>query len=403
MLDRLAPFFEHVELSPPGWPVRIWATLAGKASLSEWPALPMAARPEAGRLGHGWGQDETEARRRSMGEMIEVASCCAWGDEPVLSAGSQPEAEDFWTPHDLLGFAPSQLKGRTRWNRYLGVTDNVPQTSTLGAASARGWLRAQRLDGRGTVLVPRELVLISPASGSGATDTLLPDTNGCATGLTPASALESALLELVERDATALWWYGGLKARRIDNARTEMAGVGAQALAARGREMRLIDITTDLGIPVAAALGCTPEGREVSAGFAARTRIASACDAAIGEMLLMELKVAAGRNDPGIRNWFDEIDLNRHPEVGKPGVASRAEPTEITAASISQKVAALCRIAFIDLTRPEFSVPVVRAISPDLCHWKPRLGRCRLTQQNGHGLLRRFDPASEERLPILRM
>ena len=399
MIERLAPFFEHVALAPPGWPV--------------------AALPAAGRLGHGWGRGPAGATRRALGEMVELASLCAWGDEHPRP---RPPAEGaVWDVPALLGFAPWQLAARAGWNEVLGGLDHLPDWGGDRAGGhlpdggpdrlpdrwrgAGGWIAAERLlpgaappEGA-RVWVPAGLALL----GHGR---LPADSNGGAAGPTPAAARLAAVLELVERDATARWWYGGAPARREAPAPGSWAAELAGWLARRGRVLHLLDITSDLGVPVRAALIADRDGRRVSAGFAAAMAPAGARRRALGEALQMELRVAAGTADP---RWLAEADLSCHPapaappadpaHPADPGAAGRAAPAALAAlAAILARAG--CRVALVDRSRAEFGVPVVRALSPDLCHWKPRLGRARLGRASRLRAL--FAPGGGRCRPLLR-
>ena len=55
---------------------------------------------------------------------------------------------------------------------------------------------------------------------------------------------------------------------------------------------------------------------------------------------------------------------------------------------------------FADLTRGAVGVPAVRAISPDLCHIKPRFARPRLLQADA-GDLGPVQPGPQDQVPLL--
>ncbi len=88
------------------------------------------------------------------------------------------------------------------------------------------------------------------------------DSNGNAAGNTLEEAVLQGFLELVERDAVALWWYN----------RVQRPGVDLESFADpyldrvrtylrdQGRELWVIDLTSDLEIPVFAALSRETEG-----------------------------------------------------------------------------------------------------------------------------------------------
>jgi hypothetical protein len=116
---------------------------------------------------------------------------------------------------------------------------------------------------------------------------------GCAAGVSREDATLRAMLELVERDAAALWWRGGRRGRPIVPA-SEAATVAATLLAKvrRGQGDRrtvLLDITTDLGVPVVAAFSARPDGYGFALGLGARTSLAEATGSAILELCQSEL------------------------------------------------------------------------------------------------------------------
>jgi hypothetical protein len=73
----------------------------------------------------------------------------------------------------------------------------------------------------------------------------------------------------VERDATGIWWYGGIRRPMVPRSLLEDDTLG-QALAARermGQSVRLLDLTHDLEIPVIAAIIADKKGNLLALGF----------------------------------------------------------------------------------------------------------------------------------------
>ena len=66
----------------------------------------------------------------------------------------------------------------------------------------------------------------------------------------------AALLELIERDATGIWWYGRCRRPGLDPARLGEPALHA-AIEARtqgGQTVHLLNLTHDLRVPVVAAI-----------------------------------------------------------------------------------------------------------------------------------------------------
>ena len=153
----------------------------------------------------------------------------------------------------------------------------------LGAVEAPhrplDWMTARTATDGAPVLVPADWCVrrsperscLSPAGASG---------TGVAAGPDWDWAASRALLELIERDAVALWWIGGQRGRPIALHDAAVATVGGLAGALRQSATQrmdwLLDITTDIDIPCFAALSVDPDGRSLGGGFAALTTRAAA-------------------------------------------------------------------------------------------------------------------------------
>jgi ribosomal protein S12 methylthiotransferase accessory factor len=212
---------------------------------------------------------------------------------------------------------------------------------------------------------------------------------GCAAGPTFEDAAGRALLELVERDAAALWWIGGQRGRSID-----LADRGVREAAELMRRLRedsdvrtswLLDITSDLDIPVVVALSVNGNGRGLACGMAARLSMEQAAQSAILEMCMMELAPlfvdlkeaqrgveALNETDLRHRRRTREIPAEDCLLLHPAGVPRRSSDRQQSSAAIdfAELSAALLKggieAALVDLTRPEPGIPVVSAIAPKL-------------------------------------
>src|SRR5690606_26525226 len=99
------------------------------------------------------------------------------------------------------------------------------------------------------------------------------DSNGSAAGASLEDALVQGFLELVERDAVALWWYNRTRQPAVDVAafHDHWADRIRDVYAELGRELWVLDVTSDLGVPAMAAIsrrtGAGPEN--ITFGFGA--------------------------------------------------------------------------------------------------------------------------------------
>jgi hypothetical protein len=178
---------------------------------------------------------------------------------------------------------------------------------------------------------------------------------GCAAGPSTDAAALHGLLELVERDAAAVWWRGGRRPRPL--ALEHPALADAAALLARlrqggrGRRSWLLDITTDLGVPAVAAVSVGLDGAGFCCGLAARPGLAAACRAALLELCQMELALAvvAAKREEGGEAALNPRDLSHqarftgihaarcallHP-LGEPAAAEAAAPETTPAEALA--------------------------------------------------------------------
>ena len=258
----------------------------------------------------------------------------------------------------------------------LGATLDPDTNHFLGAVLPAGhpidWFPVQRLTDAAASFYPADLCLRRAAR-----DFVPPLklSTGCAAGATPQAATLHALLELIERDAAALWWRGGRRPRAIPP-NTETAALLTHLRQDQSaRRTHLLDITTDLGIPVVAAFSLRNEQDGFAIGLACRPTQAEAARAAIFELCQSELSlhvIAAKRRESGdaALNDSDRHQLARaatlHPATCNILRSNNDRPPPPVADPF-ESLARLGIVAYTcDLTRPEFQVPVIRVIAPKL-------------------------------------
>ena len=144
----------------------------------------------------------------------------------------------------------------------------------------------------------------------------------------------------------------------------------------------LLNLTTDIGIPVIAALSCNGDGGQLAYGLAARLSATEAVRGAILELCQTELAIqlaAIKRMELGEENLLPtdrahlerDAVINAHQcELLHPLGVHLMRPEKLIGPQLATIVNALARCsieaALIDLTRPEFGIPVVRAVAPVL-------------------------------------
>ncbi|MFE9096909.1 TOMM precursor leader peptide-binding protein [Streptomyces sp. NPDC007264] len=142
--------------------------------------------------------------------------------------------------------------------------------------------------------------------------------NGCATGSCVEEAILHGLLELIERDAFLLHWYGGGAATEIDLSGLESGPVRAMAdrAALRGYRLHAFDSRVDLAIPVVTGLAVRRDGGPGHLSFAAAAAFdpAQAAEAALSEVLTYIPHLAQQVRDhrPALERMVEDYDEVRH-------------------------------------------------------------------------------------------
>jgi ribosomal protein S12 methylthiotransferase accessory factor len=234
-------------------------------------------------------------------------------------------------------------------------------------------------------VVPADLCL-RRSEGRRRLPLLWPLSIGCAAGATSDQAASRAMLELVERDAVALWWRGGRRGRPVAPdgpvARSSARLLGRLRGGQGGRSTRLLDITTELEIPALAALSTDRDGRGLAVGFACRPSATEAARAAILEMAQVETAYAliGAKLAEGGPAALDETDRRQlqcgaFDAAGSPLCIPAGRPRTWKGKSVgdgaARDLASHLRSKGIevwlnDLTRRDHGIAVVQAVAPRL-------------------------------------
>jgi len=312
----------------------------------------------------GTGLTFRQAFEACAGEGVEYLSQFAATDDPI----------DQVTADDALAGAPPAVAA---------LWQNLQPFRRDPGAARTGWTAAADLaDGR-PVLLPADICFRRPDEARDI-DPPWPLSTGCGAGPDHLTATLHGLLELIERDAVSLWWRGGRRGRVV------RPGTGAAMLAqlrgeATGRHTWLLDITSDIGVPVVVAASCSGDGFGLCCGHAAGATFAAAADSAVRELAQMELAARlsamkrtvrgeAALNDADRQHLrrFETVDVAATPALQPlaPPVPPRDLPVQdprATLGALRQRLAeAGLAPCALNLTRPRFGIPVTRVICPGL-------------------------------------
>lgn len=223
------------------------------------------------------------------------------------------------------------------------------------------------------------------------------DSNGCAAGNCIEEAILQGFLELVERDSVALWWYNRLHRAEIDLKSFQNPFMTSllEEYAQKGREVWVLDITSDLGIPSFTALSrLKNSAREmIFFGFGAHLDPMTGIIRALTEMnqfLASEPfweKPTFGDGSAQVeRDWFQLVTVENQPWLKGAATKSASDFPKWESANLLEDIKH-CRhrvesqgmeVLVLDQTRQEIGLSVVKVIVPGLRHFWPRFAPGRL-------------------------
>ena len=344
----------------------------------------------------GKGPTLIQARASALAESLERYSSEFTGSE-FRTVGSYRElAAEAIHPNTVMGYSERQYLERDVWNALGSPFNAVPVP--LDPELALPWSPVWSLTEAREKLLPTQFLYFSgPTFSPGPMPRCCRScSNGNAAGNNLEEAVLQGFLELVERDATAIWWYNRLRRPGVDLASFGLSYF--QDLAAHyeglGRDLWALDLTHDLGIPAFAAVACRKDTRQqVLFGLGCSLDPSVALLRAFAELnqfvsgLGPEAQTPLG--DEATLKWLASATPEDHPYLAPdPGVPPRRLEDFPQAASGDLLADILhCKglveakgmeMLVLDLTRADAGMPVAKVIVPGLRHFWARFAPGRL-------------------------
>ncbi|MEQ9496765.1 MAG: TOMM precursor leader peptide-binding protein [Deltaproteobacteria bacterium] len=320
------------------------------------------------RTSSGKGATAEAARRGAIAEALERRAATWAGQCAVRATYRELEARAVH-PAPILQFSEAQYQARASGDTRPELDPRRRVPPRFDEDAPISWVSSRSLATGSERMLPSALVFLDERSSP---TFCYDDPNGLGAGATRAQATLHALLELVERDAVALWWYTRALRPAIDR-----GGIDADAarwwthLEHHG-SVAVLDLTSDFEIPVFAALRHGPGAPRVGFGCHLDGRVA------LRRCLAELAQSCAARPSPRAdEDWSAAKFLVPH---GEPRDVSPFEATEDDALPtvVSRLAAHGYDPLVVDLPPPGGGLHVVRAVVPGLRHFWPRFGPGRL-------------------------
>ncbi|MFL1902944.1 TOMM precursor leader peptide-binding protein [Streptomyces tauricus] len=337
--------------------------------------------------GSGKGVTEAHAKVSALAEALERYSGYFQGDEPRLRGSYRELAPRAVHPDTVQLFDRRQFADRAAWNRAHGPFHQV--TEPFDEDAPLDWTPVWSLTERRQRLAPTSLLYYNAPDAENRY--CRATSNGAAAGTSLEDAVVHGCLELVERDAVALWWYNRTRQPGVVlDGRDEWITRTRASLRAMGRSVWALDLTSDLGIPVVAAVSArigTP-AEDIVLGFGAHFDARIALRRALTELNQMLPPLTAEPadggtaytgDDPEALDWFRHATTAGQPYLLPAARRSARPPAALRppadAAAQAEALVGLLRrhgldVLVLDQTRPDVELPVAKVLIPGLRpHW----------------------------------
>lgn len=342
-----------------------------------------AATPTADtfvQLSLGKGVSKLQAQLSALGEALERKAAQYTGEEAIILAAPDMLNGRSYLPQQLAPFSPDQYDLFASLGAPSLLEPQVVQS--YDATSSMHWCPGWSLTKHERVFFPAAFCLASTPFEDAAYS--LYTHNGNSAGNTQEEAILQGALELIERDATAIWWYN----------QVPRPGIALEVIECTAREVInntlasewdywLLDISHDIPVVVCAAVGQHRQTGKFVLGFGCHLDVAIAAQRALTEMyqlICIKDKVSGPFDFDAITPHPFLFPRNNTPIKTSVDFAS-AKIINIKHAilhlveSLQQKGMEMC---VINYSRPDIPLLTLKVVVPGLCHFWPQLANGRL-------------------------
>jgi oxazoline/thiazoline synthase len=333
----------------------------------------------------GKGSTAEQAEASALMEAIERYSGIYQGDEITTSRRFADFAPgEAIMPNDVQHFSEEQF--RARLSSHESDASHQPVPPPLDPTEKIDWTPVWSLRDQCFRYLPTGLEYFFYYDAH-------TDSNGCAAGNTLEEAIVQGFLELVERDAYAIWWYNQVQRAELDLDQFDDSYVRdlRTQFTDAGRKVWVLDVTSDLGVPTYVAMmhwmSNGHENIEFGSGAHFDRRIALLrALTELNQFLAIGMMGGSSGDKPSL-DGVTPLKLENYPfllpavhPVVPPAPGLKLADNSRGQVENCVEVARQAGYDFLalDQTRPDVGVPVVRVTVPGLRHFYKRFGPGRL-------------------------
>jgi len=343
----------------------------------------------------GKGRTAIQAKTGALCEAIERYSLMYQGKTHTVTAAFH-ELEKARHPNDCMLYSKKQYQDRTAINsqstKFYALIPVV-----FDEHKPMDWTPAYNLTTCEFNYLPSCYCYAQYPAEDETKRYAYPDSNGCAAGNTLEEAILQGFLELIERDAAAIWWYNRIAYPAVDLQTANNPYIEEMIIHYNNlnRSLYVLDITTDLTIPVFVAISYDLDSQgQIVYAFGAHLDANIALERAIIELNQLLPVVVNEENsyltkDAVFLEWLETATLANNTYLApRAGTLKdmQAEYPKLCPATLVDSIEYCMHSTqqqgletlVVNLTQADVGLPVAKVIVPGLRHFWRRTAPGRL-------------------------
>lgn len=327
---------------------------------------------------YGKGMFDAQAKVSGLCEAIERFSAQFSGMEYLHKAKATDLSGSYYTFKDFFQYSDRQ---------YIDFSNPLSKYSARNINLVKydneeiNWVELLSLTYGNGVLVPASICY----SGYDFDDKLFGywNSNGAAAGNTFQEAILQAILEIIERDAVAIWWYNKVPSPSFDISNVNQEFIEHfNSVLADEFQFWVLDLTIDTKVPVMVAIAQNVSNGQFLFGFGCHTQAEIAAERALTELCQIIPLDDPGNDDFDFKNIASESFL--YPSFDRYSTYCSSDsnglPVDLKKVvdTVVENIHELgFEILVLDYKR-NLPVSTVKVFIPGMCHIWPELGNSRL-------------------------
>jgi oxazoline/thiazoline synthase len=345
---------------------------------------PMCSDRAIARTVFGKGTTRMAAEVSAICEALERFSSIYRGNERRMRATYSDLGDTAIHPNACTLFSEQQYRERERWNLVEGKYNWIPQR--FDELRAIEWSPTWSLTHDRMRYAPTAYCYFGYPFDPGH-DFCRPDSNGTSAGNNLEEAIVHSFLELVEREAVALWWYNRLRRPGVvlDTFELDYVRKLQNAYNSMGRTLEVLDVTAHRSVPTFVAVSRCEDsaGQDPILGFGANFDPKLALLKALTELNQFLPEAIAQDSNRSCHKLSDHDFLApaAHLTPSRCGDFPFHPTNDIcddVAASVDLVRGWGLEMLVLDQTRSEIGLSVVKVIVPGMRSWWARFAPGRL-------------------------